>query len=49
VIKDAILDGAIQNDRKQAWQLMLETGQKLGATPVITEDKAREQGQEQGQ
>ncbi len=34
VIKDAILDGNIQNDREQAWQLMLETGRKLGAEPV---------------
>ncbi|MCB9184876.1 MAG: HD domain-containing protein [Flavobacteriales bacterium] len=30
VIKDAILDGVIQNDRAQAWQLMLEEGRKLG-------------------
>jgi putative nucleotidyltransferase with HDIG domain len=34
VIKDAILDGKIQNDRAQAWQLMLETGRALGAEPV---------------
>ena len=34
VIKDAILDGDIQNDREQAWQLMIETGRKLGAEPV---------------
>lgn len=34
VIKDAVLDGTIQNDRAQAWRLMLETGKSLGATPV---------------
>jgi poly(A) polymerase len=34
VIKDAILDGDIQNDRTQAWQLMINTGRKLGAVPV---------------
>jgi poly(A) polymerase len=34
VIKDAILDGKIRNDRAQAWQLMLETGRALGAEPV---------------
>src|SRR5690606_30207884 len=34
VIKDAILDGDIQNDREQAWLLMIETGKKLGAEPV---------------
>jgi poly(A) polymerase len=34
VIKDAILDGRIQNDRTQAWQLMLETGRALGKEPV---------------
>lgn len=34
VIKDAILDGVIQNDRAQAWQLMLETGRKLGREPL---------------
>lgn len=34
VIKDAILDGRIQNDRAQAWQLMLETGRELGQPPL---------------
>jgi len=34
VIKDAILDGVINNDREQAWQLMLDTGRKLGSEPV---------------
>ncbi len=34
VIKDAILDGRIHNDRAQAWQLMLEEGRKLGLTMV---------------
>ena len=31
-IKDAILDGRIQNDRAQAWQLMVEEGARLGLT-----------------
>jgi putative nucleotidyltransferase with HDIG domain len=39
VIKDAILDGVIRNDRAQAWQLMLETGRKLGAEPVESIDR----------
>ena len=30
VIKDAILDGQIQNEREQAWALMVETGRRLG-------------------
>ncbi|MEO8588328.1 MAG: HD domain-containing protein [Flavobacteriales bacterium] len=47
VIKDAILDGVIHNDRAEAWQLMLKTGRELGVEPVVTEDKG--QGQEQGQ
>ncbi len=34
VIKDAILDGDIQNDRAEAWELMIRTGRKLGAEPV---------------
>lgn len=34
VIKDAILDGRIRNDRAQAWQLMLETGRGLGTEPL---------------
>jgi putative nucleotidyltransferase with HDIG domain len=34
VIKDAILDGQIENDRTQAWQLMLDTGRALGREPV---------------
>ena len=29
-IKDAILDGEIENDRQQAWDLMLKTGEELG-------------------
>ncbi|MFN9326041.1 MAG: HD domain-containing protein, partial [Flavobacteriales bacterium] len=29
-IKDAILDGKIQNDREQAWGLMVEEGARLG-------------------
>ncbi|MBL7964170.1 MAG: HD domain-containing protein [Flavobacteriales bacterium] len=38
VIKDAILDGDIENERAQAWPLMLATGRKLGLTPVLTDD-----------
>lgn len=34
VIKDAILDGHISNDRTQAWQLMLDTGRSLGREPL---------------
>ncbi|NLO68330.1 MAG: HD domain-containing protein [Bacteroidales bacterium] len=33
VIKDSILDGVIQNNREEAWQLMLKTGQELGLVP----------------
>lgn len=32
VIKDAILDGKIQNDRAEAWGLMVEEGRRLGLT-----------------
>jgi putative nucleotidyltransferase with HDIG domain len=38
VIKDAILDGHIQNERSQAWQLMLETGGLLGLQASETMD-----------
>jgi poly(A) polymerase len=41
VIKDAILDGDIANDRTQAWALMLETGRKLGSEPVHVVDPGR--------
>jgi poly(A) polymerase len=34
VIKDAVLDGDIHNDRAEAWQLMLQTGRKLGREPL---------------
>lgn len=34
VIKDAILDGKIQNDRQEAWQLMVEEGRKMGLVLV---------------
>ena len=44
VIKDAILDGKIHNDRAQAWQLMLETGRELGVEPVYTQDQGLQQG-----
>jgi poly(A) polymerase len=43
VIKDAILDGQIHNDRAEAWALMLETGRKLGAGPVNTADRGQQQ------
>jgi poly(A) polymerase len=33
-IRDAILDGIIHNDRKEAWALMLETGKKSGLMPL---------------
>ncbi|MBP5541195.1 MAG: HD domain-containing protein [Bacteroidales bacterium] len=33
VIKDAILDGLIPNDRDAAWQLMIAEAAKLGLTP----------------
>ncbi|MBL0034365.1 MAG: HD domain-containing protein [Flavobacteriales bacterium] len=41
VIKDAILDGKIQNDRTQAWQLMLDTGRELGTEPLVGMEKAQ--------
>jgi len=34
VIKDAILDGEITNDRAAAWSVMIEEGRKLGLEPV---------------
>lgn len=34
VIKDAILDGDIHNDRGEAWQLMLGAGRQLGVQPL---------------
>lgn len=34
VIKDAILDGKIPNDRAAAWPLMLDEGRKLGLSPT---------------
>lgn len=33
-IKEAILDGFIHNDRKEAWTLMIDTGIKLGMNPL---------------
>ncbi|MEI8113671.1 MAG: HD domain-containing protein [Bacteroidia bacterium] len=33
-IKDAILDGIIQNDHDQAYQFMLEKAKELGLTPI---------------
>jgi poly(A) polymerase len=38
VIKDAILDGHIQNERAQAWGLMLEAGERLGLHAVVVRD-----------
>lgn len=32
-IKDAILDGAIPNDREAAWTMMIEKGKEIGLTP----------------
>src|SRR5690606_40808415 len=34
VIKDAILDGKIHNDKAAAWPLMLQEGRKLGLAVV---------------
>ena len=34
VIKDAILDGKIHNDRGQAWELMIAEAAKLDLAPV---------------
>ncbi|HMQ75964.1 MAG TPA: HD domain-containing protein [Flavobacteriales bacterium] len=36
VIKDAILDGVIANDRAQAWALMLEEGRRLGLSATAS-------------
>lgn len=35
IIREAILDGTIHNDYNQAYQLMLETGIKLGLSPMV--------------
>lgn len=40
VIKDAILDGRIHNDRAAAWPLMLEEGRKLGLTVAPGREQA---------
>ena len=34
VIKEAILEGTIHNNREEAHQLMIDTGKKLGLTSV---------------
>ena len=39
VIKDAILDGEIHNDREEAWELMIRTGTKLGVEPIAGMDR----------
>ena len=50
VSKDAILDGIIENDRAQAWQVMLDTGRKLGREPLHGMEKpVQGLGQAQGQ
>ncbi|MBL7945576.1 MAG: HD domain-containing protein, partial [Flavobacteriales bacterium] len=46
VIKDAIMDGDIQNERGQAWALMLQTGRKLGVEPVVLIDPGPRQTQD---
>jgi poly(A) polymerase len=33
-IKDAILDGIIQNDHDQAFQYMLKIGKEMGLSPI---------------
>jgi len=33
-VKDAILDGVIENDPTQAYDFMIEMGKKMGLTPV---------------
>jgi putative nucleotidyltransferase with HDIG domain len=38
VIKDAILDGRIGNQRDQAWRIMLETGRQMGLEPMAGMD-----------
>lgn len=34
VIRDAILDGIIHNERNEAWKLMIDTGKKIGLEPL---------------
>ena len=38
-IKDAILDGTIQNDREQAYAFMLNKAQEIGLSPVNRDSK----------
>jgi putative nucleotidyltransferase with HDIG domain len=38
-IREAILDGDIQNNRDEAWQRMLEEGKKLGLTVKVKSNK----------
>ena len=37
VIREAILDGDIHNSKEEAWTLMIDTGSKMGLTPVAPE------------
>jgi hypothetical protein len=37
-IKEAILEGTIQNDYRQAYQLMLEKGEELGLKKVMSDE-----------
>ncbi len=36
-VKDAVLEGTIRNDRKEAWGYMLRKGRELGLEPVKEE------------
>ncbi len=45
-IKDAILDGKIENDREQAWTLMIEEGRKMGLVLSPGHDRPSRTGSE---
>ena len=45
-IKDAILDGKIENDREQAWTLMIEEGRKMGLVLSPGHDRPSPTGSE---
>jgi poly(A) polymerase len=42
IIREAILDGHIHNTREEAWALMIQTGEKIGLSPVNPEMPAIE-------